>query len=356
MKQGRSLQELAAEIQRQASVKKDYLVETGSMRMVTNGGSVGMEVDSVGSLGINEVAHQQIGQYLDIPWRYYDRMRTQQPGLLTENVNQWMISKPEPESRMIRTLDGNVRAFLSDRYRRIDNAQIAETVLPIISRMDGARVESCEITDNRMYIKVVNPRITANVGVGDVVQSGLVISNSEVGLGSVSVSPLIFRLVCSNGMIAQDNALRKNHIGRVNGSDFDMRILRDETIEADDKAFLMKIEDAVNAATNEAMFANLVKRLQESKDAKIEPITVSKVVELTAKQVGISQFESEGVLGYLSAGGDLSLYGLGNAVTRYAQDVKSYDRSTELEATGYRIITLAPQVWRSINSAARKEI
>lgn len=356
MKSGRTLQELAVEIQRQQNAKLDYLADTSALSMVDGESGIGFQIDGMQPFGVNDIAHSQIGQYLEIPAKYYERMRYDSPELLTNNVNHWLHRTENPERRMIRTLDGNVRAFLSDRYRRIDNAQIAETVLPIISRMEGARVESCEITDNRMYIKVVNPRISANVGVGDVVQSGLVISNSEVGLGSVSVSPLIFRLVCSNGMIAQDNALRKNHIGRVNESNFDMRILRDETIEADDKAFLMKIEDAVNAATNEAIFADLVKNLQESKDAKIEPIAVPKVVELTAKQVGISQFETEGVLGHLIAGGDLSLYGLGNAVTRYAQDVKSYDRSTELEATGYKIITLAPQMWRSINSAARKEI
>ena len=96
--------------------------------------------------------------------------------------------------------------------------------------------------------------------------------------------------------------------------------------------------------------------MRDSRDAIIEPRTVPKVVELTSKQVGITQYEQEGILGHLIAGGDLSLYGIGNAVTKYAQEVKSYDRSTELEAIGYKVITLAPQVWNSINSAARKEV
>ncbi len=30
------------------------------------------------------------------------------------------------------------------------------------------------------------------------------------------------------------------------------------------------------------------------------------------------------------------------------KDVESYDRSTELEATGYKIITMAPALWRSL--------
>ena len=237
---------------------------------------------------------------------------------------------------------------MSDRYRRIDNFEVASAVLPIISRMEGAGVESCELTDSRMYLKVVNPRVTAEIKKGDIVQAGVLISNSEVGMGSVTVSPLIYRLVCSNGMIAEDGKLRKYHVGRANESREDFSIYRNETIEADDKAFLMKLEDSVKAAVDQARFAAIVDKLRESTEATFQPQQVQQVVELASKEYGFTDSESSGILGHLAAGGDLSLYGLANAVTRQAQDVASYDRSTELEATGYRIITMAPSLWRSL--------
>jgi hypothetical protein len=202
-----------------------------------------------------------------------------------------------------------------------------------------------------MYIKVVQPRVQDEVKKGDIVQAGLVISNSEVGMGSVSVSPLIYRLVCTNGMIANDNAIRKYHAGRTNESMENFDIYRDETIEADDRAFLMKIEDTVNAAVDQARFAKLVDKLRESADAKIEAPTVPKVVELTAKEYRFTEKESAGILGHLISGGDLSLYGLANAVTRQSQDIADYDRATELETAGYRIITMAPTLWRKLNQA-----
>ena len=68
--------------------------------------------------------------------------------------------------------------------------------------------ESCQLTDSRMYIKVVNTRLEAEVVPGDIVQSGIIISNSEVGLGSVSIQPLVYRLVCSNGMVVNDAQTR----------------------------------------------------------------------------------------------------------------------------------------------------
>jgi hypothetical protein len=301
-------------------------------------------------LGINEIAHGQIGRHLGIPAKYYEKMREELPDLLAHNVNEWLNNNPT--TRMIRTLDGTARAFLSDRYRRIDNFEVAHTVLPIIGNMKGARIESCELTDSRLYIKVVDPRITEEIVQGDAVQAGVIITNSEVGLGSVNVSPLIFRLVCSNGMVAQDAGIRKYHVGRLNESGSDgYEIYRDETIEADDKAFLMKLEDTVRAAVDQAQFAKLVDKLRETTGAKIEnAAAVPQVVELAAKEYNITQDEGKGILGHLIEGGDLSLYGLANAVTRHAKDVDSYDRSTELEATGYKIITMAPAMWRRLNA------
>ena len=40
------------------------------------------------------------------------------------------------------------------------------------------------------------------------------ISNSEVGLGAVSIQPLVYRLVCTNGMIVNDMGERRHHVGR----------------------------------------------------------------------------------------------------------------------------------------------
>ena len=348
MKAGKTLQKLAMELDRQQAVKKDMIVDMGALSM--DPGDTGLALQVTGGsmaaqYGINDIAHRQIGQTLKIPALYYDRMRTEYPELLAQNVNGWFARTPDTK-RMLRTMDGTARALLSDRYRRIDNFEVASAVLPIISGMDGASVESCELTESRMYLKVVNPRVTAEVKKGDIVQAGIIISNSEVGMGSVS--PLVYRLVCSNGMIAQDGAGRKYHVGRANEGGEDFSIYRNETIEADDKAFLMKLEDSVKAAVNQARFAAIVDKMREATEATMEAKVVPQVVELASKEYGITEAEGKGILGHLIAGGDLSLYGLANAVTRQAQDVESYDRSTELEATGYKIITMAPALWRSL--------
>ena len=69
--------------------------------------------------GINPLAHQQIASRLGIPIKYYQRMQAEAPALLDENVNN--LLEQTPAKRMVRVMDGNVRAFLSDLYRRLDN-------------------------------------------------------------------------------------------------------------------------------------------------------------------------------------------------------------------------------------------
>ena len=122
----------------------------------------------------------------------------------------------------------------------LDNLELCAAVLTVIQEMKGATIESCEVTPTRMYLKVVNKRMKAEVAVGDVVQAGFVISNSEVGLGSVRVEPLIFRLVCKNGLICKDYSQKKYHVGKpINDSDDSAyELYSNETLAQDDKTFL----------------------------------------------------------------------------------------------------------------------
>lgn len=194
MKQGMTIQEAAAEIMRQSKAKADYLVNTENLHMETCDGVPTLRlldggIDRVEPLDILPTAHRQMGDYLGIPRKYYDRMRQENIGLLARNVNTWL--RQGPEQRMIRTIDGRARAFLSNRYRRIDNIDIVRITLPIIQEMPDVIYESCNLSDDYMYIKVVNPRLTAEVVPGDIVQVGVVISNSETGQGAVCVQPLI---------------------------------------------------------------------------------------------------------------------------------------------------------------------
>lgn len=190
MKTGLTIQQMAQELLRQSKAKQDYLVNTGSLSLSVTSDAPQLRVtenglDKITPLDIRQTAHRQLGTYLGIPQKYYELMRTDAPELLAYNANYWFSQKNE--LRTLRTMDGCARAFLSNRYRRIDNLDIASVTLPVIGELPEARFVSTQITDDFMYIKVVNPRLQADVVPGDVVQAGVIISNSETGLGSVKV-------------------------------------------------------------------------------------------------------------------------------------------------------------------------
>lgn len=361
MKQGRNLHNLVQELERQLLTKRDFKSPAGRVSMIEGRE---LNVDGIGTFGINDTAHEQMGEYLEIPKKYYDRMRADAPGLLATNVNSW-LSKRRSETRMIRTLDGNVRAILSDRYRPLDNYDLVQAVLPIITNGHGDFVvHSCEVTDRRLYLQVVHKELRAVithqdhkwVDVKDELQAGLVISNSEIGDGSLRIEPMIYRSVCTNAAIVGE-AIRKYHVGRGGQGDLDNAVAfyRDETRKADDAAFWMKVQDAVRGAFDEARFKALVKKLEQTTGDEVKAdADLPAVIEVVASRYGMSELEQKLVSSHFLRTGDFTRYGVLNAITRTAQDVESYDRAIELERFGGGIMELAPREWEGIATAKAK--
>lgn len=362
MKLGRTLSSLAAEIERQSKTKRDFIASTQSMALniidAGNGNSLPpvLQIPTAGNFPVNAYAHGQIAAHLDIPKKYYDKMLTEQPRLLAENVNTWFQREKNTTRRMVRTLDGHARAFLSDRFQPYDNDMAADAVLTALH--DSGRkldVKSCEITDRRLYIKVGFPELQADITTlskrGDVLQGGLLFSNSEVGGGAVEVCPWSEVLACTNGMKHTSFGQRRNHVGRTQAGDDGAEIFASDTLRADAKAFLLKLRDVVRATCSPEQFDLIVNQMREAAGQKIEGNPVA-AVEVLTRKLSLSTEENTSILRHLIEGGDLSRYGIANAVTRAAQDIESYDRATEMEGIGATIIELAPKDWREIALAA----
>lgn len=365
MKQGRTLTELAAEIERQRDSKKDVIAGTKAMVMhaeVPKGSPIGLRIGENLDFGINGVGHDQIGTHTGIPSKYYDRMAGEAPALLATNVNEWF--NRFPAKRMVRTLDGNVRAFLSDSYRTLENADLAEAVFPVLFDLK-LEIMSCEVTERRLYIKAVDERIKKDVPRGhaigdgshqffDTISPAVIVANSEVGMGALSIEWGVFTKVCTNLATIAGAGMKKRHLGAkqglIDGEEI-RHMLTDETKKVTDQAVWMQLRDVLKGAFEEARFEAYTDKLKGLSEQKIENDVV-KVVELTSRRFGITETESKSVLRHLIEGGDLSRYGLLNAVTRTAQDLPSYDRASEFERMGGEIIELPANEWKQMAKAA----
>ena len=364
MKAGLGVNELATQVTELAKARKDYIVNSDHIHyQADTAGKVSIAIQQPKQSGSDiellptQLMLDQIGARLEIPRKYFKRMQSDAPDLLVRNLEHW--SHRNPERRMVRTFAGRAdngwdvgRAYLSDRYKRLENEQVLAQIVPQLAQVGGISIQDCQITENRMYVKAVTPKVQGEIKKGDAVQAGVIISNSEVGGGALNISPLVFRLVCLNGMILPDKRFRAFHVGRrAEESESVYEMLTDETRQADDHAILLKARDVANSIFNQDYFDKLLLPLREAAEDELETKRPDKAVEVLSRQIGMNEEEQMSVLTHLISGGDLSRWGMANAVTRAAQDVASYDRSVHLETVGGNIIHLDRDEWKDISKA-----
>ena len=347
MKLGKaSIAELVAQLKEEKAQSRDFIVPTQELHITEeeNPVLVMQNKGAIETFGINDNAHKQIASRLGIPYAYYQRMRQSYPKLLAENVNGWF--EKEPDTRMLRTMNGNARAFLSNRYRRIDNLELMQAVYPVLQEMDGVEVKSCEVTDNHLYLQIISNKVTTEVAKGDIVQAGFIISNSEVGYGAVSVQPLVYRLVCTNGLIAKENSHRRYHIGKNVEQEDNYELFSDNTKILDDMAYFAKVQEIVRMAVDETKFNQHVIAMQRAIGIPINPMVITPVVEELCKTHPLGKTEQEMVvqnflLGDNYDGGHIAhfnQFGLANAITKTANQVESYERAIDLERIGGAVL------------------
>ncbi len=366
MKAGLTLTQLAQEIERQANAKEDFIAPASLLRVTTDfdASQDNKEVPMLNLLGsksypLGKVAQDQLAEYAGIPSAYFRRMAADAPQLLADNVNRWMEDKAAAKDRrMVRTLDGKARAFLSDKYRPLDNEELANAILPMLLER-GMMVMSSQITESRLYIKAVDRKILKDVPTGrkigdgshvffDTLSPAITISNSEVGQGSLSIEQSVFTKVCTNLATFGTN-FRKFHTGsRADISEEVYALLTDQTKKVTDAAVWGQVRDILAATFDEGRFNALTLKLVEATTDALPALQAQEVIEVVGKRFNVNEGERKGILGALIEGGDLSRYGVHSAITRFSQDVADYDRASELERMGGRIIELPRNQWQEI--------
>jgi hypothetical protein len=359
MKVGRTTDELVREIMRQAETKRDYIADTRHLELVPEGDGVKMLIDNKVRLGVKPLAHRQIGEHTKIPAVYADYMLERDPDLYCTNVNRWF--NKYPAKQMVRTLDGADRAFLSDRFRALDNLDLAEAVLPPLQDR-GVNLMSGEVTDTKLYLKFVDKRIERDLKPGQLLGRGhdrfetccpaLTISNSEVGKGSLSVQTSVWFGGCTNLVVLNEKSVRKYHVGsRHDIGEEVFALLSDTTRKLNDAALWATLRDVVGAAFDVAAFDATVAKLQDAKNDVIEDADPVKVIEVVSKKFGFGETERGSVLKHYCQTGDFSRFGIQAAITRTAEDLPDYDRASDFEQIGGKVIELARGEWKSITKA-----
>lgn len=230
--------------------------------------------------------------------------------LNTLNIN-YLIQTYYNELVMLRCIDQNkVRGFLTDSYEPFDNIELFEAVEPY---MDGAETRWDYSDEKVTHLSVTWPSTATEIKVGDVVKTGIHISNSEVGLRSVTIASYVYRLKCSNGLIGGGNEgglFRFRHTG-------------------DGDNLRNKIKAAIESTYMET--SKIIAQFREALNKQInDPATY---LENIAKDKGnnVTQEQFKNMLNAYLIEPDPNLYGVVNAITRTANQYYIGETRYELE-------------------------
>jgi hypothetical protein len=337
---------LFQELKRQRETRKDLIVDSRSLKAVAEPERIVIDVPKYGGHPLTPWAHGQLAEKVQIPQKYYSRMLdAKNYRLLADNVNTWL---PTEDKRMIRILDGKVRAILSDRYRVLDNYDLVFLALDEFAKA-GAEVHKLNLTESHLFVKAVTPSLQEEVRPGDIVQGGLVLRNSEVGASRFAVEPFVLRLRCTNGLIVSEGYSRV-HLGRrKEEGEFNWS---SETIYLENQTIWSAVRDVIRQTFDPASFESIIARLKSNAETPVkEPVqAVSNVVT----HIGLTEATKEILLKNFLEEKDYTQWGITNAITATARQLSSPEDQVELETKASDIALMPAGTFLEIIDAKPK--
>jgi hypothetical protein len=247
---------------------------------------------------------------------------------------------------------GVLRAMLSSRYMILDTS---DTIGVMLEEMQASKREfqvTGSLSDERMYLRIKMVGIEAEItfpGKGKGHErihvpcgASLLMSGSDVGLGSVVFEPELEVYTCTN-LLRTTERLAQVHIGR---EYTDLGILSEDTIRKTNMAVMGRIRDTIRTVTTPDNFHKLADAFSEFAGGSVpEP---SKVVEnVTAKFILPSEM-GKSILDRFIEEGLNNRFGLAQAITFQAHAVREHDfpMAVALEDIGSKVLRMPEKTFQ----------
>lgn len=306
------------------------------------------------SLDPLDAFHKQMAQRFEIPYPYYKRMMdAQNIPLLDQNVNHWLANaKKNYLIRCFTSTDdksGVVRAILGDRYRILDNLDVLMAALDAVKQSGvNIKIESADITDTKMYVRFIAPDVVQESpallknyrvpnkpsGTDYGIHAGFVLTNSETGHGSSFIAPRLVVSACSNGMIMKSDSMSKVHLGgKMDEGKIDWS---ENTKQKNIELIISQVKDAVAIYTSNDYLGQSISKLEENGQSKLQN-PIDAVINIS-QDLSFSEDKQKDLLAYFVESGDLTGFGVAQAVTFFAHAKADADQQFELESMAVDIV------------------
>ena len=246
---------------------------------------------------------------------------------------------PEKEFKFRTYTDGTLRAMVSDRYAVIDNVWYINHLRNVCKTLGGdePKFEHWGGDADTIYGNLLIPS-TAHTGTDSDYGGMLAIGNCEIGKHRIAITPSVWRMVCTNGMMGwrANQTWSKVHRGEIDlvtlASDIDNKIRETVPILHEGITALLKSKDMPITSRPSEVIAQIADDYKLSYGANGQ-----------ARQVLTEYADHEASF--------CNLFGIINAITRTAQ---SYEPAEQfrLEAIGGELVQLGQGDWASVNTLA----
>jgi hypothetical protein len=322
-------------------------------------------LDSIGVTSSNEETifsltkncKEDVSSKLGIPSKFYQRLETSQTDMLDYNVSE--LLKREPGTYFLRSFQsddgtGIARAFLSDSYRVIDNLDVLTAALSSIKDTGvNIKIESCDITESSMHarfylpdVEVKAPELLENyrgsrnpLSNDGGIFGGFSIRNSETGRGKFSITPRLIVGACRNGMVFKQDATSRIHLG----SKMEAGIVKSsqETMDKEYSLIMSEIKDAVNTFSSKEFLEGKINRILGNNHRIAKP---QEAIENVVKWSGLPNELTDDLLSAFIDGGDVTRFGIAQAMTWVAYDHADAELALELESSAAELMTASLQL------------
>jgi hypothetical protein len=245
--------------------------------------------------------------------------------MLANNLTEIYKHTPPNEQFLSRSYQGQLRGFLSNKYRRLDSRPLIDAAMTAFGKYGAVPVEAYG-NDTRVHFKCILPKVFEPAP-GEVLCIGVMWGNSDYGNGAHSVRVFILRLWCTNFGITEE-CLREVHLGsRLSQDD----VFSTKTYQLDTERSASMVTDIIHKALSPAgvnsVLEAIVKANENEVDGKDMAAYLKKHVNKDEQKMIVDAFNSPDVKN-LPPGN--TTWRMSNAISWIAGKLPDKERGLEL--------------------------
>lgn len=274
----------AALSQMEREEPKDHVVSSKDLGFLATDEGVHLNYDNPQHTFMAPLHRNALSQActkVGLPHSYMNQLDSdpRRKALLAHNLNELYEMKSSRHLvRAVEKADGNteVRAFLSDKFRRMDSVPIISAFVKAGEKVGAVPVEAV-YTGLRMSLKMLLPEVFEPAP-NQVMAYGLCLQTSDFGAGALYLRVFCLRLWCTNYALTED-LVKKVHLSKRLPDDL---ALSAETYRLDTATMVSAIRDITQSGLSKD---SIVKHNGMIRDAYDEGVSAADVKAFLKKRL-----------------------------------------------------------------------